>query len=175
MYNNNNPSNAIIGNNTMLNEKQLHRVGASVTLYMANKPDKSPEWKDDLTQETILVLLEGYGGAKIEGDIIYAVQMAAARLGWSSSCSEDTGHDFTIEEGNSPSGRRNTEDDFVQQAEIRDWIDTKLDGEQASIVKLLMRGETQEDVAAYFNVTQQAISLKLKAIQKLTREDFDVN
>jgi hypothetical protein len=159
----------------MLNEKQLLGVEASVTLYMANKINKAPEWKEDLTQETVLVLLEGYGGAKIEGDMRYAVQMAATRMGWSSSCTEKTGHDFNIEEGKAPSGRRNTEDDFVQQAEIRDWIEGKLDGEQASIVKLLMLGYTQEEVAAYFGLDQSAISRKLKAIQKLTKEDFDVN
>ena len=59
--------------------------------------DQSPEFREDLLNETFLVLLEGYGGAKIDGEKYFAVQMAAKRLGWKSASDEKTGVDLSTE------------------------------------------------------------------------------
>jgi hypothetical protein len=159
----------------MINEKKLEQIKQVSKMFLRDNPEQKRHHElSDLINETVIVLLEGYRGNKIDGDTKFAVLHAAERLS-RVECQEMTGHDFLAEEGSSPSGRRNTEDDFVQAIEIREWIDTTLDGEQATIVKLLMRGHSQEDVANCFSITQQAISDKLKAIQELAKEDFDVN
>ncbi len=159
----------------MINETKMKSIGNVAKGFLRDNPEQKRHYElADLLNETVLVLLEGYRGNKIEGDTKFAVMHAAERLS-RVECQEITGHDWASEEGSSPSGRRNTEDDFVQQAEVNDWLNTKLSGEQATIVKLLLRGETQAEVASYLGITQQAISLKMKEIQELAKEDFDVN
>ncbi len=159
----------------MFTENQIDDIEASVTLYLANTGNSDQSWRDDLTQETYLVLLEGYGGAKVEGKVYFAVQMASARLGFTNACDESTGHDFSIEEGKAPSGRRNTEDDHVEQLEIDDWREAKLSGHQNEIVSLLLEGRSQDDIARRLGVSQQTISLRIKEIQEIVKEDFNVN
>ena len=160
----------------MINEMQIEQVEAAVTLYLsATKTKPTKDWRDDLTQETHLVLLEGYGGAKIEGKLYFAVQMAAARLGFSNGCDEMTGHDFTVDEGATPSGRRNTDDDYVNQMEIDDWVEAKLDPDQRFIVKHLLEGYTHADIAAKVGLARQTITDRVAAIQEIVKEDFDVN
>ena len=160
----------------MFTEDQMQDVEASVSQYLhATKMQPMQDWRDDLTQETYLVLLEGYGGARVEGKVYFAVQMAAARLGYSNACEEDTGHDFSAEEGSVPSGRRNTEDDFVQQMEVDDWRDNKLNGYQNDIVSLLLEGHSQEDIARRLGVSQQTISRRVVEIREIAKESFDVN
>ncbi len=160
-----------------MNQENITKdVEAAVSLYLsATKVRPSQDWRDDLTQETHLVLLEGYGGAKVEGKLYFAVQMAATRLGFSNACGEDTGHDFSIDEGATPSGRRNTDDDYVSQLEVDDWVEAKLDRDQQFIVKHLVEGYTQADIASKVGVSQQAISLRVAAIQEIAKEDFNVN
>jgi hypothetical protein len=159
----------------MITNEKLDSVTMMAKMFLRDNPEQKRHYDvTDLTNETVLVLLEGYRGNKIEGDTKFAVMHAAERLS-RVECQEMTGHDFVSNEGSSPSGRRNTEDDFVQQAEVNDWLNTKLNGEQATIVKLLIRGETQAEIAGYLGVSSSSISVKLKEIQELAKEDFDVN
>jgi hypothetical protein len=160
----------------MFNEETIREIEAAVALYLAaTKMRASKDWRDDLTQETCCVLLEGYGGAKVEGKLMFAVQMAATRMGFSNSCQEMTGHDFVTDEGSSPSGRRNTEDDYVSQLEVDDWMDSKLDDTQHFIVKSLLEGHKQFEIGLSLGIAQQTVSDRITEIQEIVKEDFDVN
>ena len=158
-----------------MNNHDLERIGKVVSVYMASHPAQATQYEAaDLVNETVLVLLEGYGGAKLDGDLQYSVLMAARRLA-RVDLKEKTGHDFTYEEGSSPSGRRNTEDDFVQQIEIDDWVASTLTQDQQFIVSHLVDGYTQDDIAAKVGVSSSTIQRAVEEIREIAKEHFDVN
>ena len=158
-----------------MNNHDLERIGKVVSIYMASHPAQATQYEAaDLVNETVLILLEGYGGAKLDGDLQYAVLMAARRLA-RVNLKEKTGHDFTHEEGSSPSGRRNTEDDFVQQMDIDDWVQTELTQDQQFVVRHLVAGFTQDDIAAKVGVSSSTIQRAVEEIREITKEHFDVN
>jgi hypothetical protein len=159
----------------MIDQNKLDRVAQVAKTFLNDHPEQRRQFElEDLINETVGVLLEGYRGNKVEGETKFAVYHAAERLS-RVECQEMTGHDFSTSEGSSPSGRRNTEDDFVQQLEIDDWRANKLDGYQNDIVTLLLAGHNQEDIARRLGVAQQTISRRVAEIQELAKEDFDVN
>lgn len=158
-----------------MNNHDLERIGKVVSIYMASHPAQATQYEAaDLVNETVLILLLAYGGAKLDGDLQYAVLMAARRLA-RVDLKEKTGHDFSYEEGSSPSGRRNTEDDFVQQMEIDDWIQTELTQDQQFVVNHLVSGHTQDEIAAKVGVSSSTIQRAVEEIREITREHFDVN
>ena len=158
-----------------MNNHDLERIGKVVSIYMASHPAQATQYEAaDLVNETVLILLEGYGGAKLDGDLQYSVLMAARRLA-RVNLKEKTGHDFTYEEGSSPSGRRNTEDDFVQQMDIDDWVASTLTQDQQFIVNHLVAGFTQDDIAAKVGVSSSTIQRAVEEIREITKEHFDVN
>jgi len=158
-----------------MNNHDLERIGKVVSIYMASHPAQATQYEAaDLVNETVLILLEGYGGAKLDGDLQYSVLMAARRLA-RVDLKEKTGHDFSYEEGSSPSGRRNTEDDFVQQMEIDDWIQTELTQDQQFVVNHLVSGHTQDEIAAKVGVSSSTIQRAVEEIREITKEHFDVN
>ena len=158
-----------------MNNHDLERIGKVVSIYMASHPAQATQYEAaDLVNETVLILLEGYGGAKLDGDLQYSVLMAARRLA-RVELKEKTGHDFTYEEGSSPSGRRNTEDDFVQQMDIDDWVQTELTQDQQFIVNHLVAGFTQDDIAAKVGVSRSTIKRTIDEIREIAKEHFDVN
>ncbi len=158
-----------------MNNHDLERIGKVVSIYMASHPAQATQYEAaDLVNETVLILLEGYGGAKLDGDLQYSVLMAARRLA-RVNLKEKTGHDFTYEEGSSPSGRRNTEDDFVQQMDIDDWIQTELTQDQQFVVNHLVSGHTQDEIAAKVGVSSSTIQRAVEEIREITKEHFDVN
>ena len=158
-----------------MNNHDLERIGKVVSIYMASHPAQATQYEAaDLVNETVLILLEGYGGAKLDGDLQYSVLMAARRLA-RVNLKEKTGHDFTYEEGSSPSGRRNTEDDFAQQIEIDDWVASTLTQDQQFIVSHLVGGFTQDDIAAKVGVSSSTIQRAVEEIREIAKEHFDVN
>jgi RNA polymerase sigma factor (sigma-70 family) len=158
-----------------MNNHDLERIGKVVSIYMASHPAQATQYEAaDLVNETVLILLEGYGGAKLDGDLQYSVLMAARRLA-RVDLKEKTGHDFTYEEGSSPSGRRNTEDDFVQQMDIDDWVQTELTQDQQFVVSHLVSGHTQDDIAAKVGVSRSTIKRTIDEIREIAKEHFDVN
>ena len=158
-----------------MNNQDLERISNVVSLYMSSHPAQATQYEaSDLVNETVLVLLEGYGGSKIEGDLKYTVLHAAERLS-RLDLKEKTGHDFSYEEGSSPSGRRNTEDDFVQQIEIDDWVATELTQDQQFVVSHLVGGFTQDDIAAKVGVSSSTIQRTIDEIREIAKEHFDVN
>ena len=158
-----------------MNNHDLERIGKVVSIYMASHPAQATQYEAaDLVNETVLILLEGYGGAKLDGDLQYSVLMAARRLA-RVNLKEKTGHDFTYEEGSSPSGRRNTEDDFVQQMDIDDWVASTLTQDQQFVVNHLVSGHTQDDIAAKVGVSSSTIQRAVEEIREITKEHFDVN
>ena len=158
-----------------MNNHDLERIGKVVSIYMASHPAQATQYEAaDLVNETVLILLEGYGGAKLDGDLQYSVLMAARRLA-RVDLKEKTGHDFSYEEGSSPSGRRNTEDDFVQQMDIDDWIQTELTQDQQFIVNHLVANFTQDDIAAKVGVSSSTIQRAVEEIREIAKEHFDVN
>ena len=161
--------------NAMINAERLSLIEQAAKMYIRDNPGQLQNYElEDLVNETVCVLLEGYAGQKIEGDAKFSVRNAAYRLG-QVECQEMTGHDFTADEGAAPSGRRNTEDDYVSQLEVDDWVETKLDPDQQFIVKHLLAGYTQEDIAAKVGVSQPTVHRLIAAIQEIAKEDFDVN
>ena len=158
-----------------MNNNDLERIGKVVSIYMASHPAQATQYEAaDLVNETVLILLEGYGGAKLDGDLQYSVLMAARRLA-RVDLKEKTGHDFSCEEGSSPSGRRNTEDDFAQQIEIDDWVASTLTQDQQFIVSHLVDGFTQDDIAAKVGVSSSTIQRAVEEIREIAKEHFDVN
>jgi hypothetical protein len=159
----------------MLDQTKLDQINQVSKMFLSDNPEQLRHYSlDDLINETVLVYLEGYGGNKTDGDTKYAVSHAAERLS-RVKCEEMTGHDFTADEGSAPSGRRNTEDDYVSQLEVDDWVETKLDDDQQFIVRHLLQGYSQVDIASKVGVSQQAISLRVAAIQEIVKGGFDVN
>ena len=158
-----------------MNNHDLERIGKVVSTYMASHPAQATQYEAaDLVNETVLILLEGYGGAKLDGDLQYSVLMAARRLA-RLDLKEKTGHDFSYEEGSSPSGRRNTEDDFTQQIEIDDWVASTLTQDQQFVVSHLVGGFTQDDIAAKVGVSSSTIQRTIDEIREIAKEHFDVN
>ena len=136
--------------------------------------NQSPEFKEDLLSETFLVLLEGYGGARIEGEKYFAVQMAARRLGWKSSSDEQTGVDLSTESNYRVMG--NSGQNHEQDVDIKDWMDTKLSGYQQEIVHALMAGESQEQIAQSHGVSQPTIAARVKEIRiEAMKAGYNVN
>ena len=159
----------------MLDQNKLDRINQVSRIFLSDNPEQLRNYSlDDLINETVLVYLEGYRGNKTDGETKYAVSHAAERLS-RVECKEMTGHDFTADEGSAPSGRRNTEDDYVSQLEVDDWVETKLDDDQQFIVRHLLQGYTQEDIAAKVGLSQPTIHRAIKVIQEIVRGDFDVN
>ncbi len=161
--------------NEMINNERLSLIEQAAKMYIRDNPGQLQNYElADLVNETVCLLLEGYAGQKIDGNAMFSVKNAAYRLG-QVECQEMTGHDFTADEGATPSGRRNTDDDYASQLEVDDWVEAKLDLDQQFIVKHLLEGYTQEDIAAKVGLSQQAVSLRVAAIQEIAKEDFDVN
>jgi len=159
----------------MLDASKLEKINQVAKLFLADNPEQLRHYSlDDLVNETVLVYLEGYGGNKAEGETKFAVSHAAERLS-RVECQEMTGHDFTADEGSVPSGRRNTDDDYVSQLEVDDWIETKLDEDQQYIVKHLMQGCTHADIAAKVGLARRTITDRVAVIQQMVKEDYDVN
>ncbi len=159
----------------MLDATKLEQINQVAKMFLADNPEQLRHYSaDDLVNETVLVLLEGYGGNKADGETKYAVSHAAERLS-RVECRELTGHDFTADEGSAPSGRRNTEDDYVSQLEVDDWVAAKLDPDQQFIVEHLMQGYTHDDIAAKVGLARRTITDRVAAIQEIVKEDFDVN
>ncbi len=144
-------------------------------MFLSDNPEQLRNYSlGDLINETVLVYLEGYGGHRVEGETKYAVSHAAERLS-RVECQEMTGHDFVADEGSTPSGRRNTEDDYVSQLEVDDWVSAKLDPDQQFIVKHLLEGYTHADIGAKVGLARQTITDRVAAIQEIVKEDFNVN
>lgn len=161
--------------NNMINEERLSLIEQAAKMYLRSNPEQLRNYElSDLVNETVVVLLEGYAGQKVDGDATYSVRHAAYRLG-QNECQEMTGHDFTADEGSTPSGRRNTEDDYVSQLEVDDWVEAKLDPDQQFIVKHLLEGYTHDDIAAKVGLDRSSITRRVAAIQEIAKEDFDVN
>lgn len=159
----------------MLDQNKLDRINQVSKIFLSDNPEQLRNYSlDDLINETVLVYLEGYRGNKTDGDTKYAVSHAAERLS-RVECKEMTGHDFTADEGSAPSGRRNTEDDYVSQLEVDDWLETKLDDDQQFIVRHLLQGHTHEEIAAKVGLDRSTITRRVAAIQEIVKEDFDVN
>jgi DNA-directed RNA polymerase specialized sigma24 family protein len=159
----------------MIDTERLSLIEQAAKMYIKDNPTQLKNYDlMDLVNETVCVLLEGYAGQKIDGNARFSVKHAAERLS-RVECQEMTGHDFTADEGSAPSGRRNTEDDYVSQIEVDDWIKTKLDPDQQYIVKHLMEGYTHEDIAAKVGFDRSTITRRIAVIQKIVKEDFDVN
>ena len=159
----------------MIDDRKQNSIEQVAKMFLGDNPEQSRHYSlEDLVNETVLVLLEGYRGNKLEGDTKFAVYAAAERLS-RVECQEMTGHDFISDEGSSPSGRRNTEDDYVSQLEVDDWMDSKLDDTQHFIVKRLLEGRTQFEIGQSLRIAQQTVSDRIAEIQELVKEDFDVN
>ena len=159
----------------MLDQNKLDRINQVSRIFLSDNPEQLRNYSlDDLINETVLVYLEGYRGNKTDGDTKYAVSHAAERLS-RVECKEMTGHDFTADEGSTPSGRRNTEDDYVSQLEVDDWVETKLDDDQQFIVKHLLQGYTHSEIGGKIGLARQTITDRVAAIQEIVKEDFDVN
>ncbi len=160
-----------------LDANTLSEVERLVTRYLVTNravTDQNPEWKDDLLQETVLVLLEGYGGVKIDGNKYFAVQMAATRLGYKSSCVEETDFDFTDEEAGTP--RVSATPDSIAEIDLDDWMAVHLTLEEMVIAKMLVQEFTQTEIADALGVTQQKVSLLLKIVRlKIMKGGFNVN
>ena len=158
-----------------MNNKDIEMITNLSTAFMQTHPAQAKHYDiGDLVNETVLVLLEGYCGCKLDGKLSYAVSHAAERLA-RVELKEKTGHDFTYEEGSSPSGRRNTEDDFVQQMDIDDWVQTELTQDQQFVVRHLVDGFTQDDIAAKVGVSRSTIKRTIDEIREIAKEHFDVN
>lgn len=161
-----------------LTTEHLVDIRAAVARYIATNRsvgDVSREWKEDLFQESVLVLLEGYGGVKIAGSKYFAVQMAAKRLGYSSAAVESTDYDFSADNP-LDSIRGNTGQNHEQEVEIQDWMDTKLTGYQRSIVDGLLAGESQERIAESLGVSQSTIAIRIKEIRvEAQKAGYNVN
>ena len=159
----------------MISQDRISLIEQAAKMYLRDNPEQLRNYElSDLVNETVAVLLEGYAGQKVDGDSTYSVKHAAYRLG-QNECHEMTGHDFTSDEGSAPSGRRNTEDDYVSQLEVDDWVETKLDDDQQFIVRHRLQGYTQEDIAAKVGLSQPTIHRAIKVIQEIVRGDFDAN
>ncbi len=157
----------------MLDKTALGIISAKVHTFIEKAmPNRRGdiEFFEDLRQETVVVVLEGKAV-----DYYFAVQKAARNIGYKNECDEFTGHKFSVDEGSAPSGRRNTEDDYVEQLEIDDWVDSRLSDDQKFIAQQLTKGFTQSEIALEVGVSQQAISLAIKSIRKIVEADFDVN
>ena len=161
--------------NEMINDERLSLIEQAAKMYIRDNPGQLQNYElADLVNETVCLLLEGYAGQKIDGNAMFSVKNAAYRLG-QVECQEMTGHDFTADEGATPSGRRNTDDDYVSQMEIDDWVETKLDPDQQFIVEHLLQGYTHDDIAAKVGLARRTITDRVAAIQEIAKEDFDVN
>ena len=159
----------------MINDEKIQQITQAAKSFLWRHPTVSRQYEvSDLVNEGVLIILEGYGGHNLDFAPMYVVQHAAERL-QRVDCKELTGHDFSIEEGSVPSGRRNTEDDFVQQTEIDDWVSETLTPMQATIVQLLLIGATRREIAGKLGLAHSTVTDKIKAIQELAKEDFDVN
>ncbi len=159
----------------MIDQNKLNQIERCTDMFLSLHPDQLRHYEScDLVNEAVLVLLEGHRGNKIEGETMYAVYHAAERLR-RLGINEMTGHDFSAEEGSVPSGRRNTEDDFVQQMEVDDWRATNLNGYQNDIVSMLLSGHSQNDIARRLGVSQTTVHRRIEEIQEIARESFDVN
>ena len=159
----------------MISQDRISLIEQAAKMYLRDNPEQLRNYElSDLVNETVAVLLEGYAGQKVDGDSTYSVKHAAYRLG-QNECCEMTGHDFTADEGSAPSGRRNTEDDYVSQLEVDDWVETKLDDDQQFIVKHLLQGYTHGDIAAKVGLDRSTITRQVAAIQDIVKGDFDVN
>ena len=144
----------------MLDATKIEKINQVAKMFLADNPEQLRHYSaDDLVNETVLVLLEGYRGNKAEGETKFAVSHAAERLS-RVECQEMTGHDFTAD---------------VSQLEVDDWVEAKLDPDQQYIVKHLLEGYTHADIAAKVGLARQTITDRVAAIQEIVKEDFDVN
>lgn len=58
--------------------------------------------------------------------------------------------------------------DLICYIDFHDFYDT-LDAEQKIIVRMLLRGNTTQEISEVFGITRQAISLRVRTIRKLYR------
>ena len=158
-----------------MNDTDIEMITKLSHAHIQSHPAQAKHYEcGDLVNETVLVLLEGYSGCKLDGKLSFAVRHASERLA-RVELKEKTGHDFSYEEGSSPSGRRNTEDDFAQQIEIDDWVASTLTQDQQFVVSHLVGGFTQDDIAAKVGVSSSTIQRTIDEIREIAKEHFDVN
>jgi len=149
-----------------LNAETVKEVEKLVTRYLVNNKsvaDQSPEWKEDLLQETILVLLQGYRGVKVDGNKYFAVQTAATRLGYQSACSEATDFDFSDEGVGVP--RVSPSPDPEADVDLKDWMVVNLDMDELLAASMKMQNYTQGDIAETLGVSQQRVSEIIKNVR----------
>jgi len=116
---------------------------------------------DDLSQETMLVILEGKATY-----YMFAVKKAARQLGYCNSCKEMTNNaGITGTDQHNPSG------EYVEQSEIDDWVASV----ESETLELLTQGFTQEEIANTLGTSQSAVSLEVIKLREKAREDFNVN
>ena len=130
---------------------------------------------NELVNEGVLILLEGYAGCE-DGKLYFVIQNAVERLSRGlPELKNATGFEMDQVSGTSPSGVRNTDQDFVEQVEVDDWIETKLDKEQQAIVHCLIEGWTHGDIAHEMEVDRSTVTRKIQKIQEIAGADFNVN
>ena len=130
----------------------------------------------DLLNESVLVILENYAGCTAEGRSDFTVQYAVERLSRGlPELKNATGFEMDQVSGTSPSGVRNTDEDFVEQVEVDDWIEVELDLEQQAIVHCLIEGWTHGDIAHEMEVDRSTVTRKIQKIQEIAKETYDVN
>jgi len=160
----------------MISEERIGFITDAAKMFMAANPTQKRNYDvDDLINEAVLALLEGYAGLKVDGDLRYAVKLAAARLS-QVECREQTSHSFTVEEGSKLNSRFDEGEDYVAELEIEDWIETVLDEEEQFMVNHLRQGFSQSDIAAMLGVSSATISERVKALRiKMLKGGFNVN
>ena len=149
-----------------LDLETVKEVEKLVKRYLVNNRsvvDPTPEWEEDLLQETILVLLEGYGGVKVEGNKYFAVQMAATRLGYQSACQETTDFNFSDESAGVP--RVSPSPDPEADVDLKDWMVVNLEIDELLAASMKMQNYTQHDIAETLGVSQQKVSEIIKNVR----------
>ena len=59
--------------------------------------------------------------------------------------------------------------------DIDDWVQTELTQDQQFIVRHLVSGHTQDDIAAKVGVSSSTIQRAVEEIREIAKENFDVN
>ncbi len=154
----------------MITQDRLDRIELVAMKYLSNNPSQLRNYEvGDLVNETVLALLEGYQGLKIEGDISYAVSKAATRLS-GVECKELTGSEDADTRIDHASNHHE------QELELDDWIETILDSDEQWLARNLSDGYSQEDLASIAGVSTSTISAKVKELRiKMVKGGFNVN
>jgi len=153
-----------------INEERLLRINQLATSFMNANPTQLQNFEvDDLVNEAVCALLEGYQGLKIDGDLSFAVSKAAQRLS-GVECKEVTNVDGVYVKADFSSNHHE------QELELEDWIETILDSDEQWLVRNLSDGYSQKDLAAMAGVSTSTISEKVKELRtKMVKGGFNVN